>query len=92
MHRCFFCDRFLKKGKIIFGIWSQISKFKATLLSVHDEGYSRNVSCALNVISTFLLYAYVILGFKFIKKTRKLLYIYREYCMSKLYKVKILYI
>ena len=24
------------------------------LLSVHDEGYSRNVSCALNLISTFL--------------------------------------
>ena len=24
-------------------------------LSVHNEGYSRNVSCALNLISTFLL-------------------------------------
>jgi len=24
-------------------------------LSVHDEGYSRNASCALNLISTFLL-------------------------------------
>jgi len=24
------------------------------ILSVSDEGYSRNVSCALNLISTFL--------------------------------------
>jgi len=26
-----------------------------SILSVPDEGYSRNVSCALNLISTFLL-------------------------------------
>jgi hypothetical protein len=25
-------------------------------LGVHDKGYSRNASCALNLISTFLLY------------------------------------
>jgi hypothetical protein len=25
-----------------------------SMLSVHDEGYSRNASCALNLISTFL--------------------------------------
>ena len=25
------------------------------ILSVPDEGYSRNVSCALNLMSTFLL-------------------------------------
>jgi len=27
---------------------------KRTILSVPDEGYSRNASCALNLISTFL--------------------------------------
>ena len=28
------------------------------ILSVPDEGYSRNASCALNLISTFLLIQY----------------------------------
>jgi len=27
----------------------------SSILSVPDEGYSRNVSCAINLISTFLL-------------------------------------
>ena len=27
-----------------------------SILSIPDEGYSRNTSCALNLISTFLLY------------------------------------
>ena len=27
-----------------------------SILSVHDEGYSRNASCAINLISTFLFY------------------------------------
>jgi len=29
-----------------------------SILSVPDEGYSRNESCALNLISTFLLKEY----------------------------------
>ena len=29
--------------------------FQSSILSVLDEGYSRNGSCALNLISTFLL-------------------------------------
>jgi len=29
--------------------------FKYLALSVPDEGYSRNISCTLNLISTFLL-------------------------------------
>jgi hypothetical protein len=29
--------------------------FQSSILSVIDEGYSRNGSCALNLISTFLL-------------------------------------
>ena len=34
------------------------------ILSVPDEGYSRNASCALNLISTFLLHAQLLLKFK----------------------------
>ena len=29
--------------------------FNISILSVHDESYSRNASCAVNLISTFLL-------------------------------------
>jgi hypothetical protein len=32
--------------------------FQSFGLSIHDEGYSRNSSCSLNYISTFLLWYY----------------------------------
>ena len=37
-----------------FVFWS-LRVFKYLALSVPDEGYSRKASCALNLISTFLL-------------------------------------
>jgi hypothetical protein len=38
----------------IYAIGTYHHKVGSSILSVSDEGYSRNVSCALNLISTFL--------------------------------------
>jgi hypothetical protein len=37
----------------------QFTRLYLSILSVHDDGYSRNASCALNWISTFYCYHWV---------------------------------
>ena len=55
-------------GFTIFRFWAYLMKvipvtyLMKVILSLPDEGYSRNASCALNLISTFLLLLGVILS------------------------------
>ena len=52
---CFFPTK-CKHHNIQFSLKASIIWISNILaLSVDDEGYSRNASCALNIISTFLL-------------------------------------
>jgi hypothetical protein len=60
-HNVSIYDRFWLSGlrPLVLLLPKLIRLSNISILSVHDEGYSRNASCILSLISTFLLINYI---------------------------------